>query len=107
MKISFATPGLPEDGALAVFAAKNSKLLGAAAELDKTTKGALTRAIKASRFEGKPKQVLEVLAPPGLKNSRVVLLGLPPSSGPGSRDGSRLAEPDPGHGLKLHAGQGP
>ncbi|MDJ0610656.1 MAG: leucyl aminopeptidase [Kiloniellales bacterium] len=76
MKISFATPGLPEDGALAVFAAKNSKLLGAAAELDKTTKGALTRAIKASRFEGKPKQVLEVLAPPGLKNSRVVLLGL-------------------------------
>ena len=37
MKISFASPSLPEDGALAVFAAKNRKLLGAAAELDKKT----------------------------------------------------------------------
>lgn len=76
MKISFAKPGLPSEGALAVGVLEGRTLTPAAAELDKATGGALTRAIKASRFEGKKDQTLTVLAPHGTDLSRVLLIGL-------------------------------
>jgi leucyl aminopeptidase len=76
MKISFASLALPETGALAVPVAKGRKLLASAAALDKATGGALKRAMAASRFKGEKDQLLEVLAPPKVKNSRVVLLGV-------------------------------
>jgi len=37
---------------------------------------ALTRGLKFSRFTGKPGQMLEVLAPSGIKASRLLLVGL-------------------------------
>ncbi|MDH3911649.1 MAG: leucyl aminopeptidase, partial [Rhodospirillales bacterium] len=76
MKISFASLTLPETGALAVTVAKGRKLLASAAALDKATGGALKRAMAASRFKGDKDQLLEVLAPPKVKNSRIVLLGV-------------------------------
>jgi leucyl aminopeptidase len=76
MKVSFAKPGLPAKGALVVGVHEGKKLTASAAELDRRTKGALARAIGGSRFEGKSKQVLSVLAPAGIDASRVVLLGL-------------------------------
>jgi leucyl aminopeptidase len=51
-------------------------LLPAAARADKASGGALTRALKFSRFTGKPGQMLEVLAPAGMAASRLVLVGL-------------------------------
>jgi len=51
-------------------------LLPAAARADKACGGALTRALKFSRFTGKPGQMLEVLAPSGMGASRLLLAGL-------------------------------
>jgi leucyl aminopeptidase len=76
MKVSFAKPGLPAKGALVVGVHEGKKLSASAADLDRRSKGTLTRAIEASRFTGKSKQVLSVLAPAGLDASRVVLVGL-------------------------------
>ncbi len=53
MKISFAEPALPAKGAVVVLVEAGKKLSPAAKELDKLTKGAVKRAIGASRFEGK------------------------------------------------------
>jgi len=76
MKISFAIPGLPATGIVVVSATAGSKLSAAAAKLDKKAGGALTRAIKASRFEGKKGQSLNVMAPAGTKLDRVMVVGL-------------------------------
>src|ERR1700678_2051878 len=79
MQISFvgsADVTAKDGGALVVAAAESAALLPAAVQLDKASGGALTRAIKFSRFTGKSGQFLEVLAPSDLKASRVLLVGL-------------------------------
>ena len=76
MKVSFAAVTLPKSGALAVPIQEGRKLLPTAAQLDKVTGGALTRAMSGSRFEGKSGELLEILAPAGIDNSRVLLYGL-------------------------------
>jgi leucyl aminopeptidase len=81
MQISFvapsdATAGDVTAGAWVVGAAEGGALLPAAARLDKASGGALTRALKFSRFTGKAGQMLEVLAPAGLRASRLLLVGL-------------------------------
>ncbi len=76
MKISFAAHALPNKGALVVGVAQGGKLSPSAATLDKTSGGAIKRAIAASRFTGRKGEFLELLAPPKLGNSRVLLAGL-------------------------------
>ncbi len=76
MKITFASPKLPKRGAIATGVMAGGKLSPTAAMLDKTTGGALTRAIKGSRFTGKEAQLLEIVAPPGVSNGRILLVGL-------------------------------
>jgi leucyl aminopeptidase len=76
MKISFAPVTLPKRGAIAVPVAKDRHLLASAKKLDKATGGALVRAMAASRFKGEKGGLLEVLAPSGVDNSRVILVGL-------------------------------
>ena len=76
MKISFAKPGLPGTGVVVVSANAGGKLSASAAKLDKKAGGALTRAIRASRFEGKKGQLLNVMAPAGTKLDRVMIVGL-------------------------------
>jgi leucyl aminopeptidase len=83
MQISFVAPsdatakaGRKEGGAWVVGAAEGGVLLPAAARLDKASGGALTRALKVSRFTGKTGQMLEVVAPSGIAASRVLLAGL-------------------------------
>jgi leucyl aminopeptidase len=75
VKIAFAKPTLTKGGAIAVPVLEGRKLGPTAATLDRRTKGALTRALAASRFEGKLEETLVVLAPHGLSCSRVVLVG--------------------------------
>jgi leucyl aminopeptidase len=55
---------------------EGSALLPGAVRLDKASGGALTRGLKFSRFTGKSGQMLEVLAPSGVKASRLLLVGL-------------------------------
>jgi len=76
MKISFSKIELPSSGAIVVGVYEDRKLTPTAAQLDKQTKGAIERALAASRFKGKADDILTVLAPSGLEASRIVLIGL-------------------------------
>ncbi|HJS45380.1 MAG TPA: leucyl aminopeptidase [Rhizomicrobium sp.] len=76
MQISFVTNAAAGDGAWVVGAMAGGILLPSAVRLDKASGGALTRALKFSRFTGKTGQMLEVLAPAGVKASRLLLVGL-------------------------------
>ena len=76
MKITFSAITLPKRGAIAVLVAKDRKLLATAKALDKATGGALTRAMSAGRFKGRKDEFLELLAPPRVPNSRVLLVGI-------------------------------
>ena len=76
MKISFSKIELPSSGAIVVGVYEDRKLTPTAAQLDKQTKGAIERALGASRFKGKADDILTILAPAGLEASRIVLVGL-------------------------------
>jgi leucyl aminopeptidase len=76
MQLSFGAPGSVGSGAWVVGALEGPVLTAAAAKADKDSGGALTRALAVSRFSGKTTQTLEVLAPTGVKASRIVLVGL-------------------------------
>jgi len=76
MKIAFAKPSLPSEGAVAVGVLEGKVLTATALALDAKTQGGIARAVAASRFEGKKGQTLLILAPSGLEVSRVLLVGL-------------------------------
>lgn len=76
MQISFVAPSNVTAGAWVVGAAEGAALLPAAVRADKACGGALSRALKVSRFTGKPGQMLEVLAPAGIAASRLLLVGI-------------------------------
>ena len=76
MRITFASPVYTRAGALCVFVTEDRVLAPAAERLDRATGGAVRRAIAASRFKGGREQVLQIVAPAGLKASRIVLVGL-------------------------------
>ena len=76
MKISFSALNIPSSGAIVTGVKEGGALTASAKDLDKLTAGALKRAIAASRFTGGKGQTLEILAPAGVKNSRVLLVGL-------------------------------
>lgn len=76
MQISLCAPSDIAGGAWVVGAIEGGHLLAAAARADKASGGALTRALKLSAFTGKAGQFLEVLAPAGLKASRILLVGM-------------------------------
>jgi leucyl aminopeptidase len=76
MKISFAKPSLPSEGAVAVGVLEGKVLTPSAAKLDAEMSGGISRAIAASKFEGKKDQTLLILAPAGVTVTRVLLVGL-------------------------------
>ena len=76
MNITFASPKLPGRGAVAAGVMAGGKLSPTAERLNKAAGGALGRAIKGSRFAGNKGQVLELLAPPGVGASRILLIGI-------------------------------
>src|SRR5436190_3716925 len=74
-KLGFGPIASPSGGVLVVFADDNLRfgprtraLLGEAADL-------VTRAAKSERFTGKSGSALDIVAPAGLKASRLVVLG--------------------------------
>ncbi len=76
MRISFAAPAQPKSGAIAGLVTEGGVLASSLSDLDARLEGALTRAIKASRFDGKKGEILELVAPAGVAASRILLLGL-------------------------------
>ncbi len=75
MKISFAAPRLPKSGTIVVFASEGRKLSLTGKALDKTSGGALSRAMESSRFTGRALETLAVLAPAKLGGANVLLVG--------------------------------
>ncbi|MBI3445255.1 MAG: leucyl aminopeptidase [Magnetospirillum sp.] len=76
MKIAFAKPSLPNSGAMIVGVLEGKVMTATAQTLDTQAGGGISRAISASRFEGKKGQTLMILAPAGLEISRLLLVGL-------------------------------
>jgi leucyl aminopeptidase len=75
MKITFDKKS-PKTDALVVFAMENGKLLPAGARADDISGGAIARAMRAEKFEGKKASMLVIAGPQGLSHRHVVVLGL-------------------------------
>ncbi len=75
MKINFVAKA-PKADTLAVFYTDGAKATAGAKTLDEQAGGALQKAIKASRFEGRVGQVLTVAAPADVDAARICLVGL-------------------------------
>ena len=73
--LSFASKSAPADGVAVVFAEEGRKLAPAAQDLDKKTKGSLSRAAEITGFKGKKEQAVDLVAPQGVKFARIVLVG--------------------------------
>jgi leucyl aminopeptidase len=76
MRVTFAGAALPKKGALVVFAADGGGLSAVAQTVDKSTGGAIKRAIGASRFKGAKGQILAVSAPHNSGLSRIIVAGV-------------------------------
>src|SRR5215831_5556181 len=76
MQLTFVAPHAVASGAWVVGALEGAGLTAAAQKADKSSGGALSRALKVSKFTGKPGQVLEILAPAAIGASRILLVGL-------------------------------
>ncbi len=76
MNITFAAPASVTAGSWVVGAVEGGALLPAAVSADKASGGALSRALKFTRFKGQAGQMVEVLAPAGIAASRLLLVGL-------------------------------
>ncbi len=74
METSFSTSAGDADAYVALVFEDND-LSPAAAELEKASDGALSRAMKASRFTGASGQTVSIVAPAGVEADRVLLLG--------------------------------
>ena len=74
--LSFASTTAPADGVVVVFAEEGRKLSPAAQDLDKKSKGLLSKAANITGFKGKKEQTVELLAPQGLKFAKIILVGL-------------------------------
>jgi len=76
MKIAFLEPAAPAGDAIVVAVAEDKALSPSAEALDQATGGAVRKAIAASRFTGKARQFLDIVAPNGVNAGRIVLAGL-------------------------------
>ncbi len=76
MKISFSAPALPDAGTLVVFATDPFTLTPQARKVDEAVGGALSRAAKVSRFNGKAGESVTLFNPDGLTVERLILAGL-------------------------------
>jgi leucyl aminopeptidase len=76
MQLGFTAPLAVKSGVWVVGATEGPALLPAAVRADKAAGGAIRRALSVSRFTGKSAQVLEVLAPAGVKATRILVVGL-------------------------------
>ena len=75
MQITFSAAALPKSGAIVIPLFEDGAKPAAFDDLDKAADGALTRAVKAADFKPKKGKSLDVVAPAGLGNSRIILIG--------------------------------
>ena len=75
LKLDFAPFALPAKGVLIVFCDEGLKFGSATQKLLKPTGDLITRAAAADRFKGKNGGTLDIVAPPGLDVSRLIVVG--------------------------------
>jgi leucyl aminopeptidase len=76
MQINFVKSEIPDEGTLAIGTTETEVPTGLLSDLDKQSKGAIARAMKAARFTGAKGQVVELLAPAGIELDRLLIVGL-------------------------------
>ena len=76
MNITFSKLSLPKSGPVVFGIQDKSRLCPTITELDKSSGGSVRRAIDISFFKGKKNQMLEIIAPHGLKHDMVLFIGL-------------------------------
>jgi leucyl aminopeptidase len=76
MKVSFSKFVLPKEGALVLGIFEDRGLSDGGKQLDQSSGGTLTRALRNSRFSGKKEQSLLINSPGGVSLSRILLIGL-------------------------------
>jgi leucyl aminopeptidase len=76
MKIDFTASAAPRAGAIVALAADGKALSPTAQRLDRDSGGAVKRAINESKFKGGKDQTLTIMAPRGVRASRIVLVGI-------------------------------
>jgi len=76
LSISFATEKLPTKGSLIIAVTEGGKLAPLAKKLDKTTGGAISRAIQIKKFKGAAGSSFSLLAPAKTALDRIVVIGV-------------------------------
>lgn len=74
MKIAFLKHELPKKGVVVFTINETLTLSPLARQLDKQTKGSITRAMQAANYKGKKGAILSILAPTGTGIDRIILL---------------------------------
>ncbi len=75
MQITFSKASLPKSGAIVIPVLENAIENEAFARIDAATEGALARGARAAEFSGKAGQVMKLVAPAGLDNGHVIVVG--------------------------------
>ena len=75
LKLEFAPIAMPAKGVLILFCEEGLKFGAATQKLLKPTGNLIARAAEADRFKGKNGAALDIVAPPGLHVSRLVVVG--------------------------------
>jgi leucyl aminopeptidase len=75
LKIGFSTPIAPTKGVLVLFCESGLKLGPSAKKVLAPAGDLLTRAAAADRFNGKSGSAIDIVAPAGLKASRLIVIG--------------------------------
>ncbi len=75
MQVTFSTAALPKTGAIIIPVFEDGKKAKAYQDINAKTDGALDRAAKAASYKPKKGRFLEIMAPAGIGNGRVVLIG--------------------------------
>ena len=76
MKVKFTNISMPTTGCLVVLVGENSKLFSTGTLINRKVGNCLKKAMKVSKFTAKKGQILEVLAPNGIKASKITMLGI-------------------------------
>ncbi len=84
--LSFVARSAPADGVAVVFAGEGGSLTPSAQDLDKKSKGLLAKAAEITGFKGKKDQSVDLVAPQGLKFTRVILAGTNKTASFGQED---------------------
>jgi leucyl aminopeptidase len=97
MRVEFVEAAIPKGGVVVAGVLDERVLTPSAAELDRRTGGAVGRAVRAGRFQGRAGDRVDVVAPAEGGYERIVLVGLGKA-----KDRDALKEQELGGGLVAH-----